>query len=130
MGSGPEPEIPAKNLPRGFSCAARRYAEDRRQFGDSTDERSASTPAEVELRVPVHDERVVRQEAAAARDDFRDEVRRIVHTLRGEGETFRDTLRVIHAYMTSLCDAGITPDDNGTLEAEVMEWAIEEYHTS
>lgn len=128
MHSGSEPDIPSEHLPRSFTRAAKRYAEHQRGVGDSARDASASTTGDVECRLPVHDERVVKQEAAAASDAFRAEVRRIVHTLREEGETFRDTLRLIHAYMMSLSEQGITPDDNGSLEAEVMEWAIEEYH--
>lgn len=69
------------------------------------------------------------QDARTARDLFRGHVRTFVHTLRSAGEPLPAVLRHTRSMIQLLESASaITPDD-GWLEAEVLEWAIEEFET-
>jgi hypothetical protein len=66
-------------------------------------------------------------EARAARDRFRHEVRGFVLGLRGAGQPMPAVLRETRTLLRRLEACGAIVDDDGWLEAEVLEWAIEEY---
>ncbi len=80
-----------------------------------------------ETRTTVLAARARIQEARQARDVFRGQVRTFVVTLRSAGEPLPAVLRHTRSMIQLLERANaITPDD-GWLEAEVLEWAIEEF---
>lgn len=66
-------------------------------------------------------------EAREARADFRREVRDFVITLRGSRESLPAVLRQTRVMLQLLERAGSIRGDGGWLEAEVLEWAIEEF---
>ena len=67
------------------------------------------------------------REARDARDAFRVQVRDFVLTLRGARETLPAVLRHTRSMLEMLERSGATEADGGWLEAEVLEWAIEEF---
>lgn len=66
-------------------------------------------------------------EAREARADFRRQVRDFVIALRGRSESLPAVLRQTRVMLRLLERAGSIRGDGGWLEAEVLEWAIEEY---
>jgi hypothetical protein len=67
------------------------------------------------------------QEARAARDAFRAHVRGFVRALRRQGADLSAVLRRSRALLQSLEAAGAVRDDGGWFEAEVLEWAVEDF---
>ncbi|HEX3865848.1 MAG TPA: hypothetical protein VHV78_03815 [Gemmatimonadaceae bacterium] len=67
------------------------------------------------------------REAAHARQRFRGHVRDVVVALRASREPLSATLRQIRAMLELLEQSGAIRNDGGWLEAEVLEWAIQEY---
>lgn len=70
------------------------------------------------------------QQARAARRDFRRHVREFVNGLRIERQTLPSVLRQTRAMLHDLQQSGAIRDDGGWLEAEILEWAIEEYEAA
>ena len=68
-------------------------------------------------------------EARAAREQFRDQVREFVRSMRDANESLPSVLRYTRSMMQLLESGGAITSDGGWLEAEVLEWAIEEYET-
>lgn len=68
-------------------------------------------------------------EARAAREQFREQVRELVVALRGAKEPLPAVLRHTRSMIQLLEANGAISCDDGWLEAEVLEWAIEEYET-
>jgi hypothetical protein len=66
-------------------------------------------------------------EAREARADFRREVREFVIGLRGRRDSLPAVLRQTRVMLQLLERAGSIRGDGGWLEAEVLEWAIEEF---
>ena len=69
------------------------------------------------------------QRAREARDAFRGHVGTFVVTLRDAGEPLTAALRHVRSMMVLLERCGALPSDDGWLEAEVLEWAIEDYES-
>ena len=67
--------------------------------------------------------------ASETRAAFRQQIRTFVHRLRAEREPLPTILRQTRAVVHLLQSAGVIRDDGGWLEAEVLEWAIEDYQT-
>jgi len=67
------------------------------------------------------------REARAARETFRAQVREFVITLRAAREPLPAVLRHTRSMLELLERSGAIQSDGGWLEAEVLEWAIEEY---
>jgi hypothetical protein len=67
------------------------------------------------------------REARAARETFRAQVREFVVTLRSAREPLPAVLRHTRSMLELLEHSGAIQADGGWLEAEVLEWAIEEY---
>lgn len=65
--------------------------------------------------------------ARAARRLFRNHLRTFVSELRTERQSLPAVLRQTRALVLSLQNAGAITDDGGWLEAEILEWAIEDY---
>lgn len=65
--------------------------------------------------------------ARAAREAFREEVRKLVMTLRETGGPLSSVLRQVRATLESLEESGAIRADGGWLEAEVLEWTIEAF---
>ncbi|HEX8942454.1 MAG TPA: hypothetical protein VF785_04895 [Gemmatimonadaceae bacterium] len=82
-----------------------------------------------EVRAIVLDARERIREARSARDEFRRQVRDFVLALRSASEPLPAVLRHTRAMLQLLETAGALRNDGGWLEAEVLEWAIEEYET-
>lgn len=80
-----------------------------------------------EVRAIVLDARERIREARAARDAFRRQVRDFVVALRSASEPLPAVLRQTRALLQLLESAGALRNDGGWLEAEVLEWAIEEF---
>lgn len=80
-----------------------------------------------EVRAIVLDARERIREARAAREEFRRQVRGFVIGLRSAGEPLPVVLRHTRAMLQLLESAGALRNDGGWLEAEVLEWAIEEF---
>lgn len=82
-----------------------------------------------ETRSVVLDARERIREARAAREDFRRLVREFVLALRSASEPLPVVLRQTRAMLQLLETSGALRSDDGWLEAEVLEWAIEEFET-
>jgi hypothetical protein len=80
-----------------------------------------------EVRATVLAARQYVQDARAARTRFRDCVRDFVLAGRAAGEALPQVLRHTRFMLQGLERVGAIRDDNGWFEAEVLEWAIEEY---
>jgi predicted RNA-binding Zn ribbon-like protein len=82
-----------------------------------------------EIRAVVLDARERIREARAAREDFRRLVREFVLAQRSASEPLPVVLRHTRAMLQLLETSGALRSDGGWLEAEVLEWAIEEFET-
>ena len=82
-----------------------------------------------EVRAIVLDARERIREARAAREDFRRQVREFVVALRLADEPLPAVLRHTRGMLQLLETSGALRNDGGWLEAEVLEWAIEEFET-
>jgi hypothetical protein len=70
------------------------------------------------------------QEARAAREAFRTHVREFVRRLRHSRGGLPAVLRQTRMLVQLLERDGVLIDDGGWLEAEVLEWAIEEFESA
>ncbi|HXT14083.1 MAG TPA: hypothetical protein VN706_00545 [Gemmatimonadaceae bacterium] len=84
----------------------------------------------VEVRDTVIEAREAIREVRAARDAFRAQVREFVVALRTMKEPLSNVLRHTRSMIELLEHAGAIQSDGGWLEAEVLEWAIEEYENA
>jgi hypothetical protein len=82
-----------------------------------------------EVRAIVLDARERIREARVAREDFRRQVREFVLALRKAGKSLPSALRHTRQMVQLLETSGALRNDGGWLEAEVLEWAIEEFET-
>lgn len=80
-----------------------------------------------EVRVAVLEARQCIREAQTARALFRGVLRTYVAQLRGTREPLSAVLRRVRAIVQQLEFAGAITADDGWLEADVVEWAIEDY---
>ena len=80
-----------------------------------------------EVRALVLDARARIHEAQASREEFRRLVREFVLALRSEGKALPAVLRRVHGLVELLETDGALRNDGGWLEAEVVEWAIQEF---
>jgi hypothetical protein len=80
-----------------------------------------------EAHAAVLEARVHVRAAREARATFRKQIRDFVTVLRGEREPLSSVLRHARSVIQSLQSSGAIHDDGGWLEAEVLEWAIEEF---
>jgi hypothetical protein len=81
----------------------------------------------MEVRAIVLDARERIREARVARQDFRRQVREFVLALRKANEPLPSVLRHTRQMVQLLETSGALRNDGGWLEAEVLEWAIEEF---
>ena len=82
-----------------------------------------------DVRATVLDARERVREARAARADFRRQVSEFVLALRTTRTPLPAVLRHTRVMLQLLERSGAIHGDGGWLEAEVLEWAIEEYET-
>ena len=82
-----------------------------------------------EVRTTVLRARERVREARDARAAFRHQVREFVLALRAVREPLNAVLRRTRVMLQLLESAGAISGDGGWLEAEVLEWAIEEYES-
>lgn len=82
-----------------------------------------------EVRETVLEARKHIHEAGAAREQFRALVREIVRTLRAERMSMSGVLRHARSLVQMLEASGAIRSDGGWLEADVLEWAIEDYES-
>lgn len=82
-----------------------------------------------EIRETVLEARKHIHETNAARQRFRGQVREIVRTLRAERMSLSGVLRHARSLLQMLEASGAIESDNGWLEADVLEWAIEDYES-
>ena len=80
-----------------------------------------------EVRATVLEARERIREARLARDHFRQQVREFVLALRAAHEPLSSVLRQTRTMVQLLESAGAIQSDDGWLEADVLEWAIEDY---
>ena len=80
-----------------------------------------------EVRASVLDARERIREVRAAREVFRQQVREFVCALRVAREPLPGVIRHTRSMLQLLESSGAIENDNGWLEAEVLEWAIEEF---
>jgi hypothetical protein len=80
-----------------------------------------------EVRATVLEARERIREARAARELFRQQVREFVCALRAASEPLPGVLRHTRSMLQVLETTGAIENDDGWLEAEVLEWAIEEF---
>lgn len=80
-----------------------------------------------EVRATVLEARVQVRAAREARGVFRDHVRRFVCGRRDARDPLSAVLRQTREMLHLLQSTGTLHDDGGWLEAEVLEWAIEDY---
>ncbi|HSQ28383.1 MAG TPA: hypothetical protein VLN49_00950 [Gemmatimonadaceae bacterium] len=83
-----------------------------------------------EVRATVLEARERIREARLARDHFRQQVREFVLALRAAHEPLSSVLRQTRAMVQLLESAGAIQSDDGWLEADVLEWAIEDYESA
>ena len=83
-----------------------------------------------EIRATVLEARERIREARAAREQFRLKVREFVLTLRAAREPLWSVLRQTRAMVQRLESAGAIQSDDGWLEADVLEWAIEDFESA
>lgn len=67
------------------------------------------------------------RDAAAARGAFRRQIREFVTVMRGANEPLSTVLRHTRSMMALLENTGAIAADGGWLEAEVLEWVIEDF---
>ena len=82
-----------------------------------------------EVRAIVLDARERIREARVAREDFRRQVREFVLALRKADKSLPSALRHTRQLVQLLETSGALRNDGGWLEAEILEWAIEEFET-
>ena len=80
-----------------------------------------------EVRETVLNTRACIEEARSARAEFRAHIHRFVHAQRAVHQPLLTVLRQLRAMIDTLVRTGALEDDNGWFEAEVLEWAIEDY---
>lgn len=83
-----------------------------------------------EVRATVIEARERIREVRAARELFRQKICEFVNRLRATGEPLSMVLRQTRSLLRVLELAGAIVGDYGWLEAEVLEWAIEEYENA
>ena len=83
-----------------------------------------------EVRATVLEARERIRAARAAREQFRHQVREFVLTLRAAREPLSSVLRQTRAMVQLLESVGAIQSDDGWLEADVLEWAIEDYESA
>ena len=83
-----------------------------------------------EIRETVIEARKHIQEASIARDKFRVLVRKIVAAQRAERMSLSGVLRHARSLLQMLEASGAIQNDDGWLEADVLEWAIEDYEST
>jgi hypothetical protein len=82
-----------------------------------------------EIRETILEARKHIHETNAARENFRALVREIVRTLRAERMSLSGVLRHTRALLQMLETSGAIRGDDGWVEADVLEWAIEDYES-
>lgn len=80
-----------------------------------------------EVRCVVLTARECIHEAQAAREEFRRQIREFVVAQRSENQPLPAVLRRARSMVQLLETAGALRSDGGWLEAEVLEWAIQEF---
>jgi hypothetical protein len=80
-----------------------------------------------ETRATVLAAREFVRDTREARNSLRQHVRAFVFRFRNTQEPLKSVLQQTRAVVQNLERAGAIHDDNGWFEAEVLEWAIEEY---
>jgi hypothetical protein len=80
-----------------------------------------------EVRSVVLTARECIHEAEAARAEFRRQIRDFVIAQRSENQPLKTVLRRARSMLQLLETAGALQSDGGWLEAEVLEWAIQEF---
>jgi|SRR3954466_13581674 hypothetical protein len=120
-------------VPREVAEAAQRYqhlkeVEKRHLALMSRHNLLADWTAEVRATVLEARERI--REARTAREAFRTQVREFVVILREAREPLSAVLRHTRSMLEMLERCGAIQSDGGWLEAEVLEWAIEEYENA
>lgn len=83
-----------------------------------------------EVRATVLEARERVREARAAREQFREQVREFVLARKAAREPLWSVLRQTRAMVQLLESAGAIQSDDGWLEADVLEWAIEDYESA
>lgn len=117
-------------VPHEFATAATRY----QLFRELEAEQLAIMAREnllaewtAETRATVLAAREYVKDAREARTRFREQVRNFVLTFRSEREPLPQVLRHTRSMLQNLERMGAIREDEGWFEAEVLEWAIEEY---
>lgn len=82
-----------------------------------------------EIRETVLEARKHIHETSAAREKFRALVREVVRSLRNERMSLSGVLRHARSLLQMLEASGAIQGDDGWLEADVLEWAIEDYES-
>ncbi|HVX39952.1 MAG TPA: hypothetical protein VHB25_10295 [Gemmatimonadaceae bacterium] len=83
-----------------------------------------------DVREVVLEARTQIRDAAEARERFRGQVREFVRALRDAREPLSAVLRHTRVMVHLLEQSGAIRGDDGWLEAEVLEWAIQEYENA
>jgi hypothetical protein len=83
-----------------------------------------------ETRTAVLEARVHVRAARETRAAFREQIRTFVRARRTEHDPLPAILRQARGMVQLLQSSGVIQDDGGWLEAEVLEWAIEEFELS
>jgi hypothetical protein len=68
-------------------------------------------------------------ESRVARDEFREEVRHLVHYLQSTGEPMRRILDHVQGVLNTLRAAGVLREDGGAMAYELAHWIIEDMTT-
>jgi hypothetical protein len=130
-----ERQAAAQSLPKAvvshdFAIAARRY----QLYRELESEQLAIMAREnllsewsAETRATVLAAREFVRDAREARTNLRDQIRSFIGGFRNTHEPLKAVLQQTRAVVQSLERTGAIHDDNGWFEAEILEWAIEEY---
>ena len=133
----PQPALEAERKPMGSGARPDEIAESARRYQAAREveaehlgrmaQHNLQAEWTPEIRAIVLEARKHIQAARAARRDFRAHVRTFVSGLRTERQSLQSVLRQTRTLVLSLQSNGAILDDGGWLEAEILEWAIEDY---
>jgi hypothetical protein len=113
-----------------FAIAAKRYQVYRELEAEQLaimSRENLLTEWSAETRATVLAAREFVRDTCEARNSLRQQVRAFIVRFRDTHEPLKSVLQQTRAAVQNLERAGAIHDDNGWFEAEVLEWAIEEY---
>jgi hypothetical protein len=122
--------VPTHSVSHDFATAATRYQVYRELESDQLAimaRENLLTEWSAETRATVLAAREFVRDTREARTALREQVRAYVFRFRNTREPLKSVLQQTREVVRGLERSGAIHDDNGWFEAEILEWAIEEY---